>query len=62
MSFLMNLSGNVVNFYLFFAQIAEASEKCDLNGVYHLVGKLVIEIISVQPTEGLSQSPFPSGF
>ena len=54
LSFLMNLSGNVVNFYLFFDQVAIASENCDLNGVYNLIGKLLITMLSVQPTEGLS--------
>lgn len=47
LSFLMNLSGNVVNFYLFFTEVDKASKACDLNGVYNLIGRIVITILTV---------------
>jgi hypothetical protein len=51
LAFMMNLTGNVVNFVLIFNSITAANNICDLSTVYYQVGLLTKDLLDVAPVE-----------
>lgn len=54
-AWLMNLSGNTINMFIFFNDITVATTSCDLNTVYFTLGKLALAMFKVAPVTGLRQ-------
>ena len=52
LAFIMNLSGNTVNFFNFFFDINSATQTCNLNVIYTTFGKIALAMMKVQPTQG----------